>query len=1723
MESYRTVDQVKPEFVKAPRKALILTTVSHESRAVNAHLSEREKIAGHNGAIYYKGRYAEPAGDWQVIHVICQPGNSDASSVATKAHYEFGKFDVQMFVGVAGSLKDDILPGSVVAGNFVYNAHSGKTTDDGYYARPHDYPAAPELVNAAQVLILEGDWVTYVRDPLPTKLPSVELYPCPYPPDAFLKGIASGEQVVAGGNTPIYKLIREHLNDAGAVEMEGYGAMSAAFQCKTSAIIVRGISDMCAGKNEKADATLQPIASAHAAAFAFAILSVLSKASPSDSESLPAVTSQLEEPSPYAGRIDFVLNLRGEPEDWPISDIEQIIKELQSITGDPDVTLVRIDRGSVRLVVSVRETDVERLSLETLKSVARGREALMLGAGAFDDLDGSDWAGHALKDAARSHYQLDPLSPDLLWLDRPEKQQLENRFQSISSSTVLLGPPGSGKSALLATIAAERIDAGDAVLAIKSDLVSTEVRDEEGLMRNLQLPDLPSRLIEQAAEFQPVYVVIDQLDALATFLDLKSDRLNVLLNLVRRVGGLPNVHVLLSSRTFEFNHDVRLRSIAADPVTLTLPPWHEVRQALVDEGVDPDAWPESAREAIRSPQALKTYLSIDSGDDVTHFSKYQSMLEELWRQKIGNAQDGTALASLATDIAGAMAEEETLWLAASRFDDRALLLDRLESTGLIARSKTRTSIAFSHQTVLDFVLARSFVRSSGRLSSYVLERQNSLFVRGKLWSALQYLRDAELTAYEREFQAIWTCGDLRRHLRLLLIEFLGEVASPAPFEIVALEQAIESHDFHVAALRSCIGNPDWFIEFADGPVTRAMLGNETDAQLALWILERAWTVSSETVTKLLEKYWLPDAEKDTFCWLAVDACGSWNSDVEKIARTVLLRTPIGISQVDYTSSTLGVESPEVALRLIRSKLDYLLAAARRAPAGKAYPADGSAPELVSWLITDDPARHFEAVLESSEWQSVPALSEAHPKAYLQTLWPWYKETFEAIQATLTRERHARGYPGFYSVRLDLDSSSRPLAGREASLLTGLRLALEGVAQSEPEFFSTWQDENCGIEFAPVQRLIAHGLAASPARFAERALNWLLQDHRRLHLGSHNDLMGTTLGLVRAVSPHWTPAQRSAFETAVFSYSEQAPEGLDNAVSLRSFQRALRATREQLLEAIPEALRSDKANHLVLTEKRALGAYLERIDPSSQMMHIGPPMTAEAMSKAKDSDILKIFREVPDNTHWDHPTDWMRGGNIQLSRAFADFAKKEPARAVGMFAQFAPGLQERAAGYALDSMAEDEQNDRLVQEAFLTLFDRDFSSQEFRSSSSHGIEKIANRDGRVDPVIVLSLVSWLRATPPIETDVSADDAVASEEPGIHAGDRASQPASLLWGLGGMSVLPDGNFPILSALTAILLRDGEEGRNRLMAILTDHLAREPNKKVWQALLVRLSHAGGRTPTVVSDFVRALFARYPSLLETHEAVYFLAYAQRWDSALVVGVIANWDETGSAAQRQALGELVGLVSITNGSDETRTLRATLVRQGSAEAKTGLAFAGANLWYEPKFHIEAAELLRQLVPGADRSRTFAILDVFRMSNELRPEPLTLGFLKDLLDPSFDLAAAPLTFFVENLQTLLPHAATLVGSLALKIVRTWQGALADIRGGASLAAPQLTDLALTLHRLGGEPREIGVAVFEALLDINAYGARDTLKEIDGRFGSRPIAPRRRLIRAQKRLTNTRAN
>jgi hypothetical protein len=282
-----------------------------------------------------------------------------------------------------------------------------------------------------------------------------------------VKGIVSGEEVVAGGKSPRYFWLRSHFSDCGAVEMEGWGVMNAAHHENAPAIVVRGISDMCVGKDHEKDKLHQPIAAAHAAAFAFSILSFRSKVPAqnvpvvnSETEQLPIVRVAEDDTPPEERRIEFVFNFEGSKDEWSKEKIESVVGRLKQVIDDDKLPLVRVEVGSVRLVMSVRETDFATMDISKLRAAAADSGVTLLGAAPLEMVREADSAKAALAAASVNLLAWEKTLPDGNWMERPERETIEARFWIDTSSTVLLGEPGSGKSALLSRIASDLLDQG---------------------------------------------------------------------------------------------------------------------------------------------------------------------------------------------------------------------------------------------------------------------------------------------------------------------------------------------------------------------------------------------------------------------------------------------------------------------------------------------------------------------------------------------------------------------------------------------------------------------------------------------------------------------------------------------------------------------------------------------------------------------------------------------------------------------------------------------------------------------------------------------------------------------------------------------------------------------------------------------------------------------------------------------------------------------------------------------------------------------------------------------------------------------------------------------------------------------------------------------------------------------------------------------------------------
>ncbi len=232
---------------------VVLTALDLEYAAVRAHLTGLRTHTDANGTRYETGQSG--AGRCRVALALAGPGNLAAAAVTTRAIARF-RPKALILVGVAGGLADGVALGDVVVATRVHAYHGGRADSGGFRPRPKSWPLAHSLEQEARDVARGGAWTNLL--PVPA---------------VHFKPVVSGEVVLDTGDGQIATLIKQHYNDAAAIDMESAGVAEAAHHNDFHrTITVRAISDLADGTKRHTDATgWQHRAATHAAAFAIAL------------------------------------------------------------------------------------------------------------------------------------------------------------------------------------------------------------------------------------------------------------------------------------------------------------------------------------------------------------------------------------------------------------------------------------------------------------------------------------------------------------------------------------------------------------------------------------------------------------------------------------------------------------------------------------------------------------------------------------------------------------------------------------------------------------------------------------------------------------------------------------------------------------------------------------------------------------------------------------------------------------------------------------------------------------------------------------------------------------------------------------------------------------------------------------------------------------------------------------------------------------------------------------------------------------------------------------------------------------------------------------------------------------------------------------------------------------------------------------------------------------
>jgi len=1264
--------------------------------------------------------------------------------------------------------------------------------------------------------------------------------------------------------------------------------------------------------------------------------------------------------------------------------------------------------------------------------------------------------------------------PDGAWLSRPELDEIRERLTEGPARTfALLGAPGSGKSAFLARLGGELRDAGWTVLAIKADRIPRKIASLTEIEDHLGVPHPVARAFHELGGGERTVLLVDQLDALSDLLDLHTERLSALLSLISAVCAA-QIPIVCSVRSFDYQHDGRFAQLKAEEMRLAPLTDGAVDRTLRQAGFEPSRAGSKLRALLTVPHWLKLFVQLSWDQASILPLTAQALMESVWQQRVlSSATFATQNAEALGDIAEQVSEREELWVSRAAFSHIEPAIQRLLAAGVLQTDPTLLRIGFAHQSLFEFARARAFVRVSS-LSAHVMARQDSLFVRPTIWTALQYLRAADPRSYRDQLTTLWG-GQVRPHLRLLFIEFIGQLEDPEGWEIGLLQPIFGDPTWGRPAFNAISQSKLW-VRWARQALLPSAMSSPLASDAYATIVASLKLDRDETI-ELMRRYWYGKSSHAQLVIAVLRQLEDWAAPAQELLREALPHVENVEQQLDTFSWYLKTKAPTAAIDLIASHLSLTFALRESTlPRSVPVPDGASWEEKFEWHTHREPVKTANQIFRSSShFHVLVDLAEAEPEQFLRRLLPW-------VAAVLTHAAEANAWQLGYRRDEVCDCSGD--IGPSRDLPDALRTAAEALASANSVTFLALLNEWAPSDLHAIHVVFSYGLEKLGATCSRQIVEYLAADPRRLSLGEFSDYEARTMALLQAIASSVVQDDVGVLEAAILSSNPCIEHFNGDAAARRRTRDRNREHRLRLLSLLPTAQLAPSTRALVEQETRTFGPQPTKPVREFGFTLIGSPMSAAQMSRAADDDIVRLFDELPDETKFRHPERSLMGGAVEAAREFATFARQHPERAVGIIERLSPTSNEIPVGDAIGALTESSLPTQALYEIIEACDRRGFSAIQFRTDAARALSKRAGPHGLSRPAEKL-LSTWLEQVP---TRARSAPPVSSEE-------NAGNPPFLSRS-GGIISLPAGNYAVLDALLVSLLSSQPPRTGEWLDLLLAHVERDEEPLLWRAFARRLVYLRRCDREAATRLLDRLFARYPEVLSSDHGVFLVAVSSWWVAPEVVQHwVAALRSSSWQHARRAVGELTAFLGAREpamawAGDALSDLVDTSTDE---EQLLGATHALTTLWREPEARARAAVHLGKLLCVGDTARdavAFRALAHDKLSGDLPSKTL----LREVAERSDPIPRESAHDVAEWLLAMVQHCPDDVCLFAERMVATAAdgGDAQTALGGAST---HLLNIATTLQRIASF-RARGLTLFERLLMLNVYGVHDVLAEID---------------------------
>lgn len=898
------------------------------------------------------------------------------------------------------------------------------------------------------------------------------------------------------------------------------------------------------------------------------------------------------------------------------------------------------------------------------------------------------------------------------------------------SAAMLLDSAGAGKTVVMRDVLAALEERGATVLAVKADQQLSAVEGPDGMQRALRLPEPVEQVVGRLAVLGPTVVIVDQVDALSLSLARDQRALDWVLGLVARLRELPGVAVLLSCRTFDRNTDPRLNRLDAGRV-FPLPALgsEEVDLVLAALGVERKSLTPATQELLRTPLHLDLFARVvqaagAGADQVRGIRTLQDLYALLWDevvlQPLPHGPTSSARTRALRAMVGRMDREQRTSVprpvAPAEGGELTAAAEWLASAGILVPG--REEWALLHQTFFDYCYARFFVEDGRALAEHVLGSDQGLFVRPQLVQVLSFLRGTRNPLYLQEVSELLAAGGLRRHLRELLLRWMGALDHPTDGEWLLARRLLADPAIRPRFLKAMSENPDWLPRVRSGPLKGWLAGDapQIDDEVLPYLSSLADGAPGEIAE--IAAPWIDHDEmvwQRRIRWL-LWMVRAWHPPLVGLYERYLR----GKSLVDlgecYAVGDIAKVDPPAGSRLVRIVFDAILSAYRD-------------------RIRDDETAVYRGIMEDIHHTDTHAVERAiefatsgSPRAFLDSMLPWLEHAVASVATSASGAWRTR-HPG------DALSTGGGVSHDDLhdALTKGFVRALVGLASEDVAAFRATSERLAALPYVTPQCFLARAYHALAPALAGDALDFLLGDPRRLDLGDYSE--EDTLRLLGAISPALSDEQLGRLEDFILSHSGRLEPRYDHKFTLRY------RGRDQLflLQAMPRDRLTPRGRRRLQELERKFPGVVPVQHPRAMVaMSQGAPIGADGARRMSDSGWLGAMAKYARGV--EHRND-RKGGARELSHVLKARVKEEPARFYALAQRTPDDLDHAYVEAFVDGLVE---TDAPAEWIFVLV--RRFAPRswpDLRRWMSWTLEKVVAKRERLPPDLIEMLGAWVR--------------------------------------------------------------------------------------------------------------------------------------------------------------------------------------------------------------------------------------------------------------------------------------------------------------------------------------------------------------------------------------------